>query len=125
MRGLHQRIAGVVFFSDVREGCGCGICRLQTRSRSLKCVADTKRTASLREAVRLVPTHFKRSGNDIYHSHSPLLPVENQLPALPHCCAWRRMCGLNTTVVKNIYEVPPPAPAKFWQETSVCRLSEV
>lgn len=36
---LHQRIAGVVFFSDVREGCGCGICRFQTRSRSLKCVA--------------------------------------------------------------------------------------
>ena len=125
MRGCISEYAGVVFFSAVREGCGCGICRFQTRSRSLKCVADTKRTSSLREVRLLSTAHFKRSGNDIHPSHSPLLPVENQLPALPHCCAWRRMCGLNTTVVKNIYEVPPPAPAKFWQETSVCRLSEV
>lgn len=30
---LHQRIAGVVFFSAMREGCGWGICRFQTRSR--------------------------------------------------------------------------------------------
>ena len=51
---LHQRIAGVVFLCR-GEGCGWGVCRFQTRSRSLKCVADTKRTSSLRE-VRLLST---------------------------------------------------------------------
>lgn len=53
----------MVFFYAVREGCGWGVCRFQTRSRSLKCVADTKRTSSLREEVRLVPLRLFTSGS--------------------------------------------------------------